>query len=683
MSEGVRDELSRSVLTLKNVGQKKQQLLSKLGITDIRSLISYFPRGYIDYSSPVSLDSCVLDENNVFKATVIQKRGTAILKSGLSISKIIAKDTSCNVNITIILFNNKFTYDAIKQDETYYFYGKITQDISGLTVNTPSFHNVESDFSVTPIYRLTAGIGNGTIISLEKQVLFLYGEYIIDFLSEEIRERYSLANQMFAIHNIHLPTDSKALELSKKRLAFNELLVLQLGLVAIKENNKAYTAVEIKDTDLNDFYKAIPFTLTGAQQKVIQECTQDITKKHPMNRLIQGDVGSGKTMVSIAVAYIMAKNGYQTVVMAPTEILAGQHYDTFNSLATALGYRCCLLTGSLTAKEKRQVYSEIESGTVNIIIGTHAVISEKVVYHNIGLVVTDEQHRFGVNQRAKLQLKGDKPHTLVMSATPIPRTLALIIYGDLDVSIIDELPKGRQVIETYCIDEGKRGRALGFVKKAVDNGNQAYIVCPAIEESETGVISVDSYQQELIKTPLGQYNIAVLHGKLKANQKDQIMRDFKDNKINILISTTVVEVGVDVPNATIMMIESAQQFGLSQLHQLRGRVGRGADKSYCILVTQGKETARLKAMCKTTDGFEIAKQDLNLRGPGDFFGSNQHGLPTMKIADISADIILIEQTQGLAREILEKDPLLELQEHALLKKEVDQLFNKNEQYILN
>lgn len=679
-----KDILSTSIMKLKNIGEKKAALLNKLGITDIKSLLTYFPRDYIDYSNPVLLSECVLNENNVFKATVISKRGTAILKSGLSISKILARDTQCNENITIVFFNNKYTYDIIKQDEEYLFHGKITQGMTGLEINTPTFHKAESDFTVTPIYSLTAGIGNNTIITMVKQAFEFYSEYINEFLSEEIRMKYTLANQMYAISNIHFPIDTKALQLAKKRLVFNELLVLQLGLLSLKEGNKEYTSVQVVDMDIQEFYKAIPFSLTNAQQKVILDCLDDLKQSKPMNRLVQGDVGSGKTMISIALAYIMAKNKYQTIVMAPTEILAQQHFATFNGICEKLGIECILLTGSLTAKQKKLSYERIASGEVPIIIGTHAVISDKVIYNNLGLVVTDEQHRFGVNQRAKLQLKGDKPHTLVMSATPIPRTLALIIYGDLDISVIDEMPKGRQKIETYCIDEPKRKRAFGFIQKAVENGNQAYIVCPAIEDSPTGVISVLSYAENVKKTFLGEYNIGVLHGKIKSSEKEQMMIDFKDNKINILIATTVVEVGVDVPNATIMMIESADRFGLSQLHQLRGRVGRGKDQSYCILVnSSASQTKRLKVMCETGDGFEIAKYDLNLRGPGDFFGRNQHGLPTMKIADMSSDAVVLEQTQILAKKILSEDPKLMQTKNILLKKELEILFDKNEQYLLS
>lgn len=677
------DMLSTPVQKLKNVGEKKAALLKKLGITDIYSLLTYYPRDYVDYSNPVILDQCIPNENNVFRATIVAKRGTAILKSGLSISKIIACDLDCGTNITITLFNNKYTYDVIKMDTEYLFHGKVVQGLSGLEINTPSFHNSSQDFAVTPIYRLTAGIGNNTIIALIKQSIEMYSEYISEFLPSDIRTKFTLANQIYSINNIHFPTDTQALEHAKKRLVFNEMLVLQLGLLSLKAGNQNETSVTIENTQIEDFYQTLPFTLTHAQQRVIEDCIADIKTDKPMNRLIQGDVGSGKTMVGIALAYIMAKNGYQTIVMAPTEILASQHYNTFSGICSQLGLQCILLTGSLTAKEKREAYEKIASGEIPIIIGTHAVISEKVIYHKLGLVVTDEQHRFGVNQRAKLQLKGDKPHTLVMSATPIPRTLALIIYGDLDISIIDEMPKGRQKIETYCIDEKKRPRAFKFIQTAVEQGRQAYIVCPAIEDSPTGLISVEAYAKDVKKTFLGTYSIGVLHGKLKAAEKEQIMADFNQNKIQILIATTVVEVGVDVPNATMMLIENAERFGLSQLHQLRGRVGRGSEQSYCILISSvANEAQRLKVMCKTGDGFEIAQQDLKIRGPGDFFGSNQHGLPTMKIADMSNDIVVLEQTQRLAKEIMEDDSSLSTSKYLLIKQELERLFDRNEQYML-
>ena len=451
----------------------------------------------------------------------------------------------------------------------------------------------------------------------------------------------------------------------------------------LKNSNKLQTGCKMKNTPINEFNESLPFTLTDSQLLAIKECTQNMCENSPMNRLIQGDVGSGKTAVAAACCYFSHKNNFQSALMAPTEILANQHFNTLTEFLSPLGVKCCLLTGSLTPKQKSSIKKEISRGTYSVIVGTHALVQQTTVFKNLGLVITDEQHRFGVNQRATLAQKGNNPHTLVMSATPIPRTLALMIYGDLDISVLNELPKGRQPIETYAVTGKLRERAFNFIKQQLNQKRQAYIVCPAIDENENELKSVKSYAEKISKTSFKDYKIGLLYGKLSALEKDEIMSEFKDGKIDLLVSTTVVEVGVDVPNATVMLIENAERFGLSQLHQLRGRVGRGKYKSYCILVTDNvteESKKRLKVLSKTSDGFVIAKQDLALRGPGDFFGNRQHGLPELKIASMSEDLDVLKDAQKIAEEILKEDSSLSMPQNKELSKLVRNLFEEHEKF---
>ncbi|MDF2567873.1 MAG: ATP-dependent helicase RecG, partial [Oscillospiraceae bacterium] len=509
--------------------------------------------------------------------------------------------------------------------------------------------------------------------------LELIKDDLFDPLPGEITERYGLCHIGYALQNIHFPKDKNALEIAKKRLVFEELLTLQLGLLKLRSRNRKSSSVMILDKDISAFLEALPYELTSAQKRAIDEALSDMKEQTPMNRLVQGDVGSGKTMIAAALCYACTKNGFQTALMAPTEILAEQHFHTLNKILSPLGIRICLLTGSLTPKQKTLLKSDIAEGQYDLVIGTHALVQDSTVFHSLGLVVTDEQHRFGVEQRSRLAQKGDNPHILIMSATPIPRTLALIIYGDLDVSVVDEMPIGRKPIETYCIDSRKRARAFGFIKEHIDEGRQAYIVCPLIEDTESELNAVTTYAQKLSKEDFVGYSVGLLHGRLKAQQKEQIMRDFSDNKISLLVSTTVIEVGVDVPNAVIMLIENAERFGLSQLHQLRGRVGRGEHQSYCILVSdhKGDETAtRLKVMCKTSDGFKISEEDLKLRGPGDFFGERQHGLPALKIANMAENMEVLKHTQNLAKEIMSEDAELFLPKNKGLYTLVSELFGQ-------
>lgn len=676
--------LSDRIACLKGVGERREKLYRKLGVDTIGSLLQYYPRDYLDLSEPVLIAETVLNETNVVKAIVFRKNGEQRIRKGLSLFKVYVTDGIQNMIITI--FNSKYQYDELKEGEEYYFFGKVTGSMLKREMTSPSFMNAESENLIRPIYSLTEGLSNKIIQMHVKEALKLWGDCLFDSITTEIKQKYNLCQLRYAVENIHFPKDKQALKLAQDRLIFEELLVLQLGLILLRNKNRTQTSVVLDKIDISEFYQSLPFILTNGQQQAIDEGLQDMKRLVPMNRLVQGDVGSGKTMVAAALCYACLKNGYQSAIMAPTQILADQHYETLSKLMDSLGVRCCILTGSQKAAERRQLLEGIANGTYSIVIGTHALVQETVIFNRLGLVVTDEQHRFGVAQRAKLAQKGDNPHLLVMSATPIPRTLALIIYGDLDVSVIKELPKGRKPIETYAVGSSKRVRALNFIKKNIDEGRQAYIVCPLIEDNESDLISITQYIEALQTTPLASYQIDALNGKLKPAQKEKIMDKYKRNETQILVSTTVVEVGVDVPNANVMMIENAERFGLSQLHQLRGRVGRGEHQSYCILVSdnQGEDNQkRLHVMKSTTDGFAIAEEDLKLRGPGDFFGFKQHGLPSLRIANLVHDMQTLQQTQALAKEILKQDKTLSNKENQGLKKQVEILFYQNEQRLMN
>ena len=560
------------------------------------------------------------------------------------------------------------------------FYGKVTGNLFKREMNAPSFVPYTEQMKMMPIYSLTEGLSNKMVASAVEAGLHLTDDTVFDPLPADITEEYGLCHLNFALHNIHFPENQNALEAARKRLIFEELLTLQLGMLLLRNRNREESGVTVKDFDWSGFETLLPFALTGAQKRAIADCVEDFHQTVPMNRLVQGDVGSGKTMVAAALSYLMAKNGYQTAMMAPTEILSEQHYRTFCKTFAQTGIRVCLLTGSLTKAVKEKETAKIAAGEYDVIIGTHALIQDSVQFDRLGLVITDEQHRFGVVQRSKLAAKGENPHLLVMSATPIPRTLGLIIYGDLDISVIDELPAGRQKIDTIAITGKKRERALHFIREKLDSGLQGYVVCPLIAgEEESELKSVTGYAEALRNGPLKGCSIEVLHGKLKAKEKDAIMERFKQGQTQLLVSTTVIEVGVDVPNAVIMMVENAERYGLSQLHQLRGRVGRGSEKSYCILISDntGEENKlRLKTLCETGDGFRIAEEDLKLRGPGDFFGARQHGLPDLKIADMAADMEVLKETQQLAKKILEQDAALRLPEHKGLRRLISLLFSR-------
>ena len=654
---------------IKGIGEKREELLRKLGIFSLYDLVHFFPRTYLDFTDLTPISQMKPGNVYAFNAIVGYTPIENKIRTGMVIYKTTVTDGTAGVRINI--FNSKYLADSLEQGEEYIFYGKVTSNTGNLEMSNPLVVPYDKEAGLKPVYPLTAGITSKILCKIMENALEAYLKEDIPLpIPEKIRSEYSLAHKNFALRNIHFPKSKNDLEISKKSLIFEELLIFQTAMLRLKSRNKGRTSLSLKKDYSEDFIKTLPFTLTNAQTRVISECIADMKCSVPMNRLVQGDVGSGKTVVAASLMYSAAKNNMQSVLMAPTEILAQQHYKTLSNLITDPHITCELLTGSVSAKKKADIKERLKNGEIDYIVGTHALLTDNTEFHNLGLVVTDEQHRFGVRQRGTLTGKGNNPHTLVMSATPIPRTLSLIIYGDLDVSVIDELPKGRQKISTFAVDSSYRERMYGFIKKNLDSGNQAYIVCPAVEENENDIASAVQHAEALAKKEFKEYKVGLLHGKMKAKEKDKIMSGFQSGDIQLLVSTTVIEVGVDVPNSTVMVIENAERFGLSQLHQLRGRVGRGKDKSYCILVSDAKgETAkaRLEIMCKTNNGFTIADRDLELRGPGEFFGSRQHGLPEMKIASFTENMDTVRQTHAAAKKILAEDPTLSKDENKGLK----------------
>ena len=672
----------RSIDTLKGVARKRVELYHKLGIFTPFDLLYNFPRSYVDYSKPVPVNNALLNENNVVEGTIIQKFPEQRIRQGLSVYKIIATDGTDN--FTIVFYNNVYASDALKVGVKYYFYGKITGNIIRREISSPQYIQSDSEILFKSVYHLTAGLTNSMLRTNISESLKMFEAESFEFMPEKILKENHICGLKYAIKNIHFPESREAMEMARRRLAFDELLNLQLGMKMMREHNcKSSTDYKMNSQiSIDGFYGSIPFKLTDSQMAAIDDIIKDLCGNIPMNRLLQGDVGSGKTVVAAASCYFAAKNSCQTALMAPTEILANQHYRTLSSFLLPFGIKVCLLTGSMTSKQKNNIKSEIAEGEYSVIIGTHAIIQKDMKFKNLGLVITDEQHRFGVAQRNALAQKGNSPHRLVMSATPIPRTLAMMIYGDLDISIINELPAGRIPVETYAVTGGFRNRAYEFIKKYLSEGRQAYIVCPVIEQSESDLKSAVEYKGNITAGVFCDYNVGLLHGRMAAAEKENIMNDFKDGRIDLLVCTTVIEVGVDVPNAVIMMIENSDRFGLSQLHQLRGRVGRGKAKSYRILITENhsQETKqRLKVISSMTDGFKISEEDLRMRGPGDFFGHRQHGLPYMKIADIAGDIELVKLTQLVAEQITAVDSRLTSSENQGLRREVMRLFSNAEE----
>ena len=670
-------QMSKEITYVKGVGPKRAECYDKLGIRTVFDLLNHFPRNYINFSNPMPIAQAakIPDEANAIRGRVVKKLPAARIRKGLALYKAVFTDDK--TDLTIVIYNSEFSFNQLQTGQEYILYGKITGSLMRHEITNPIILPVDFPDKIQPIYSLTEGLSQNLVRQAMHNALAAFDDKIYEPMPKAIMSNYKLCSYNYALENIHFPKDMHACELAKRRLVFDELLVLQLGMYMLKNRSQNTTGCQMKRVDVSEFYDSLPFELTNGQRSAIEDCIADMCKPSPMNRLVQGDVGSGKTAVAAGAAYFAYKNGFQTAMMAPTEILAAQHYHTLSGFLEPLGIKVALLTGSLTPKQKRELKEQIANGEYSVIAGTHALVQQSTEFKRLGLVITDEQHRFGVEQRATFASKGENPHKLIMSATPIPRTLALMIYGDLDISMLKELPKGRQPIETYAVTGKLRERAFGFVKERLDEGRQGYIVCPMIEENELDLQDVTSYAKKLSEQDFRDYKVGLLHGKLSPAEKEQVMSDFKAHKIDLLVSTTVIEVGVDVPNAVIMVIENADRFGLSQLHQLRGRVGRGKYKSYCILITDNvseESRKRLKIMAQIHDGFRISEEDLKLRGPGDFFGSKQHGLPPLKIADMASDLDILKLAQQAAQQITGADPTLSKPENRELKELAKMLF---------
>ena len=674
--------LHTDIRYIKGVGEARARSLAKLGITDLFSLLSYFPRTYEDRRAYKTIAGLTPGEMSCVCAVVAGEPKLSRIRKGLDLVKLRAVDETGALELTY--FNQSYLKTAFRTGDAYVFYGRAEGAPGRPRMVNPLFER-EGARQITgrimPIYPLTAGVSQSMLCKAVEQGLSACIDELPDILPEDVRFTYQLCHTRFAYENIHFPADDEALAAARRRLAFEELFLLALGLHLLRSRRVSVAGKVCRPIDLSPFFASLPFSLTGAQRRAIDDIARDLSAARPMNRLIQGDVGSGKTMVAAAAIYMAAKNGLQCALMAPTEILAEQHYRSLAPLLGPLGIPCALLTASTKAKERRALNEALRTGALSLVIGTHALLSPDVQYQNLGLVVTDEQHRFGVDQRAALSAKGENPHLLVMSATPIPRTLALMIYGDLDVSVLNELPPGRQKIDTFTVPSSYHERIYAFLRRLVAEGRQAYIVCPMVAENDElpdERKAVTAYAEMLQTDVFPDLRIAPIHGKMKPKEKDAVMRAFAAHELDVLVSTTVIEVGVDVPNAALMLIENAECFGLSQLHQLRGRVGRGQHKSYCVLVSDNKgeeNRARLRVMSSTSDGFVIAEEDLKLRGPGDFFGSRQHGLPSLRVADLSCDLALLHETQQAANALLAADP--DLSAHPLLKARVERLFEKS------
>ena len=672
-------QMENEITYLKGVGPKRAECYNKLGINTVFDLLNHFPRSYLDFSHPLTIEEASKnnEEAHAIKGTVVKKLPEARIKKGLSIYKAIFTDDQ--TDLTIVIYNSEFSFRQLEVGKEYILYGKITGNLIRHEITNPLVLPIDFPDKIQPVYSLTEGLSQNLLRQAIHNALLAFNNEIYEPMPKKIMQKYGLCSLNYAMENIHFPKDFHSCEIAKKRLVFDELLILQLGMYILKNRTENSTGCQMQQQSLSEFYNALPFELTDCQKNAIKDCAADMCKNYPMNRLVQGDVGSGKTAVAAGAAFFAYKNGFQTAIMAPTEILATQHYQTLSEFLEPLGVKVALLTGSLTPKQKRILKEQIANGEYNVVAGTHALVQQTTEFKNLGLVITDEQHRFGVEQRQALATKGKNPHKLVMSATPIPRTLAMMIYGDLDLSILNELPKGRQPVETYAVTGKLRKRAFGFVKDRLNEGRQGYIVCPMIDENEMDLQDVKSYAKKLSEEDFKDYKVGLLHGKLTAVEKDKIMTDFKSHKIDLLVSTTVIEVGVDVPNAVIIVIENADRFGLSQLHQLRGRVGRGKFHSYCILITDNvneESRKRLKILSKISDGFKISEEDLKLRGPGDFFGNRQHGLPPLKIANMSSDYEVLKLVQKVADEIVSNDPKLSNPENRELKQLAMKLFEK-------
>ena len=664
---------------LKGVGPKTAERFEKLGILTLSDLLCHYPRRYLDFSKPYSIAEAPADTECVVKAEVFAKPGGRILPGGRRMERITAGDDVSSLEIT--WFNNPYAAQKLELGQEYYFQGIVTGGMLRRQMVNPQVRT-DAQVKSSPfeaVYPQTEGLTSSAIAKCVRQLL-PHAELLPDPLPSEMLKKYRLLSKADAVRAIHCPATEEEAFAARRRLIYEELLVLQLGIGRMKNHGAASTGAPMKKADASPFWESLPFSPTGAQRRAVEEILTDMSGETSMNRLLQGDVGSGKTLVAAAAIWACIRAGYQAALLAPTEILASQHAENLNRLLSPFGMRAALLTGGMKAAARRTTLAAIRDDEADLIVGTHAILSEGVEFARLGLAVVDEQHRFGVRQRGLLAEKAANPHLLVMSATPIPRTLGLLMYGDLDISILDELPPGRKPVKTRCITGKKRADLYGFLDREIDSGRQAYIVCPAIEDAGgSGLNAVKSYYEDIAKAYLPDRRVGLMHGKLKPKEKAEVMDDFKSGRLDALVSTTVIEVGVDVPNATVMVIENAERYGLSALHQLRGRVGRGAAESWCFLVSDNASESvqkRLKFLCSTSDGFAVAQYDLETRGPGDFFGSRQHGLPTLQIADLMNDTRTLHAAQSEAVALLAEDPLLERPEHALLARQVEQMFDK-------
>lgn len=664
---------------LKGVGPKTAERFEKLGILTLSDLLCHYPRRYLDFSKPYSIAEAPADTECVVKAEVFAKPGGRILPGGRRMERITAGDDVSSLEIT--WFNNPYAAQKLELGQEYYFQGIVTGGMLRRQMVNPQVRT-DAQVKSSPfeaVYPQTEGLTSSAIAKCVRQLL-PHAELLPDPLPSEMLKKYRLLSKADAVRAIHCPATEEEAFAARRRLIYEELLVLQLGIGRMKNHGAASTGAPMKKADASPFWESLPFSPTGAQRRAVEEILTDMSGETSMNRLLQGDVGSGKTLVAAAAIWACIRAGYQAALLAPTEILAGQHAENLNRLLSPFGMRVALLTGGMKAAARRTTLAAIRDDEADLIVGTHAILSEGVEFARLGLAVVDEQHRFGVRQRGLLAEKAANPHLLVMSATPIPRTLGLLMYGDLDISILDELPPGRKPVKTRCITGKKRADLYGFLDREIDSGRQVYIVCPAIEDAGgSGLNAVKSYYADIAKAYLPDRRVGLMHGKLKPKEKAEVMDDFKSGRLDALVSTTVIEVGVDVPNATVMVIENAERYGLSALHQLRGRVGRGAAESWCFLVSDNASESvqkRLKFLCSTSDGFAVAQYDLETRGPGDFFGSRQHGLPTLQIADLMNDTRTLHAAQSEAVALLAEDPLLERPEHALLARQVEQMFDK-------
>lgn len=673
-------DLRESVTSLKGVGPKKAEALKKLGISTLEDLVFFLPRSYEDRRNRVDIIDAKEDQNAVVTGEVKLVVNDRYIGGRKQMLRLLVDDGTGSMEV--VFFNAKYLQHSFRTGRKYTFFGKVARNFGKMQMIHPEFSEADGmEEGILPVYPMTKGISQKEMRTWQKSVKKAYAA-AEDILSSETVERNRLCSLSYALENVHFPQEKQKLLEAKYRLIFDELLVLQTGMFLARQNvTDGRNGIAFSpEADTGRYIESLPYPLTGAQQRCVEEIERDLESGTAMNRLVQGDVGCGKTAVAEIAMYKAVKSGYQAVLMAPTEILAAQHFEGISRAFEAHGIRTAFLTGSLKAAQKREVLEQIATGEAQVIIGTHAVIQPDVDFSRLGLVITDEQHRFGVRQRVKLREKGENPNVLVMTATPIPRTLSVILYGDLDVSVIDELPPGRQQTVTRCLKSEKRGECYDFVEQQLKQGRQAYVVTPLIEESETlDAKSAEQVTSELKKRFSG-YSVALIHGAMSQDEKDRIMESFSRGETDVLVATVVIEVGINVPNATVIVIENAERFGLAQLHQLRGRVGRGSHKSYCFLILDGgSEIAekRGQIMEASSDGFFIAEEDLKLRGPGEIFGTRQHGLPDLAITDLSKHMKILEQAKKEAKAMLADDPALDAPEHGALRRRITKLFGED------